>query len=334
MLIVCPNCATSYMVDQAALGPDGRTVRCARCKRTWFAGGQTPAPEINEFVDGVIAEAEAQTAGGAYAQPPHPAAYAAPLAPPPTPAAEDDFGAADDFGGESEQPIAATEPAETSAEVMDSPPGGPELAPEPHFDAPSLVPPGEHEPLPEPEAGHTEADAEDVESYAVRRQRLKARRKQSRRSSRWTALVLVLFAVNVAVIGGRDEVVRYLPQTASLFAAIGLPVNLRHLAFENVKISKDIQDGVSVLVVEGTIASTASKPIAVPRLRFAARNAAGQEIYTWTALPSRSILGPGEKLQFRSRLASPPADASNVLVRFFNAHDAEAAGMAGAAGAK
>jgi hypothetical protein len=60
----------------------------------------------------------------------------------------------------------------------------------------------------------------------------------------------------------------------------------------------------------------------VPRLRFAARNAAGQEIYTWTALPSRSILGPGERLDFRSRLASPPADARNVLVRFFNTNDA------------
>ena len=39
-----------------------------------------------------------------------------------------------------------------------------------------------------------------------------------------------------------------------------------------------------------------SKPVEVPRLRFAVRNATGQEIYTWTALPSRSILGPGETL--------------------------------------
>jgi len=60
----------------------------------------------------------------------------------------------------------------------------------------------------------------------------------------------------------------------------------------------------------------------VPRLRFAARNVSGQEIYTWTMLPSRSILGPGEKLDFRSRLASPPAEASDVMVRFFNAQDA------------
>ena len=105
----------------------------------------------------------------------------------------------------------------------------------------------------------------------------------------------MLVAFNVALVGARNEVVRYLPQTASLFAAIGLPVNLRHLKFENVKISKETQDGVNMLIVEGTIVSKAGKPVEVPRLRFAARNATGQEIYTWTALPTRSILGPGER---------------------------------------
>jgi predicted Zn finger-like uncharacterized protein len=37
MLIACPNCSTSYTIDPASLGEAGRTVRCARCKTTWFA---------------------------------------------------------------------------------------------------------------------------------------------------------------------------------------------------------------------------------------------------------------------------------------------------------
>ncbi len=313
MLIVCPNCATSYMVDQGSLGPGGRTVRCARCRRTWFAGVVERAPTVDHFVDEVIAEAEAQTAE-APALPRHISIEAT------LPAAHAEDG--DDFGTEAGQPIAEGAPADTSHDVTlrETPPEEP--APEPHFEAPSLVPPAEHEPLPAAEAAAAEPDSDDIESYAARRQRMHTRRKQSRRSSRWIALVLVLFAINVAVIGGREEVVRYLPQTASLFKAIGLPVNLRHLRFENVKISKDTQDGVDVLIVEGDIISTSDKPIAVPRLRFAARDAAGQEIYTWTALPTRSILNPGEKLPFRSRLASPPAQARNVLVRFFTAQDA------------
>ena len=76
-----------------------------------------------------------------------------------------------------------------------------------------------------------------------------------------------------------------------------------------------------MLIDRRPIVSTAGKPVEVPRLRFAARNATGQEVYTWTALPSRSILEPGERLEFSSRLASPPADASDIMVRFFNAQD-------------
>jgi predicted Zn finger-like uncharacterized protein len=56
MLIVCPTCATSYMIDPAALGSAGRTVGCARCKATWFAA-KSATSELSEFVDDVIAEA-------------------------------------------------------------------------------------------------------------------------------------------------------------------------------------------------------------------------------------------------------------------------------------
>ena len=164
-------------------------------------------------------------------------------------------------------------------------------------------------------------ELDDVETYAARRRRMRSRRKQASRSSRWTAVILVLFAVNVAVIGGRSEVVRYLPQTASLFAAIGLPVNLQNLKFENVHISPSGAGGEG-LTVEGTIVSTADRAVKVPHLRFAARNAAGQEVYTWTTAPSRGMLDAGARLDFRSELASPPANAKDVLVRFMTAQDA------------
>src|SRR5712692_3647734 len=37
MLIVCPNCATSYRVEASSLGAVGRSVRCVRCRNVWFA---------------------------------------------------------------------------------------------------------------------------------------------------------------------------------------------------------------------------------------------------------------------------------------------------------
>jgi predicted Zn finger-like uncharacterized protein len=319
MLIICPSCTTSYLIDPASVGSAGRTVRCARCKTTWFAGGPKPTPEVSAFVDSVIAEAEAQSGE------PRPAAVR-PKPDEPVPA-RDEPAAADDFGHEpSEPPPALPEIATPSAPVVPAARSNDlapheENAPEPLTiaDAPSLVPPIAHAQF--PDADEAEHDSEDVESFAARRARLKIRRQQKRRSSRWTAIVLVLFAFNVALIGSRAEVVRYLPQTASLFAAIGLPVNLRNLKFEGVRISKDSEDGVTTLIIEGNIVSTADKPVEIPRLRFAARNASGQEVYTWTALASRSILPPGASLEFSSRLVAPPADATDVVVRFFNSQD-------------
>jgi predicted Zn finger-like uncharacterized protein len=310
MLIVCPSCASSYMIDPAAVGPAGRTVRCARCKTSWFAGGPKTNSDVATFVDGVIAEAEGKLPVQKRA-----ATTQSPLVGVQEPA--------DDFGAEASQTVTKIQ---NKAPPVEPPPREPAPAetqasePEPAMisDAPSLVPAIGHEPLPVADEAGFEPEGE---GFDARRQLLQARRVKSRRSSRWTAVILVLVAFNVAVVGARNDVVRYLPQTASLFAAIGLPVNLRGLKFEDVRISKETQDGNTILVVQGAIVSEAGKAIEVPRLRFAARNAGGQEVYTWTMPPPRSILGPGERLEFRSQIPAPPADASDVMVRFLSASD-------------
>ena len=118
--------------------------------------------------------------------------------------------------------------------------------------------------------------------------------------------------------------VRHFPQTASLYATIGLPVNLRGLVFEDVKSRSEFEDGATVLVIEGTIVNLTTRTLEVPRLRFALRNASGHEVYAWTALPPKSTLGSGNGLPFRARLASPPPDGRDVIVRFFNRRDVAA----------
>jgi len=137
----------------------------------------------------------------------------------------------------------------------------------------------------------------------------------------WGTAVLLLITINIGLIAWRVDIVRLLPQTASIYAAIGLDVNLRGLAFTELVTRKETQDGVQMLLIEGVIKSNSRYPTDVPRLRFAVRNAKGQEIYTWTAVPARNQIAPGATMPFRTRLASPPPDSQAVLVRFFNRRD-------------
>jgi predicted Zn finger-like uncharacterized protein len=299
MLIVCPNCATSYQVDQSSLGATGRSVRCVRCRNVWFV--RDPAP--------LAAIAQAHRADVE--------AFAGPI--PDDPVPDQPEAAAQGWSQDwSDSPLPDPEATlETSVSVAEWPPDGQE--PDPIADAPPLAPlePVDLDAMPAVDA----APRDDIETLAARR---KPRRAHQR--SRWSVpvlpvAILALIALNAALIVRRADVVKVAPQTASLYAAIGLPVNLRGLAFTDVATTTETQDGVQVLVVEGTIASTSNRVVEVPRLRFSIRNPGGQEVYAWTAQPTRSLLSPGETLAFRSRLASPPPEARDVLVRFFNRRD-------------
>jgi hypothetical protein len=63
------------------------------------------------------------------------------------------------------------------------------------------------------------------------------------------------------------------------------------------------------------------KTVELPRLRFSVRDAQGAEVYAWNAVLEQSVLKPGEKAWFKSRLASPPPEGRNIDVRFFSKRD-------------
>jgi hypothetical protein len=165
---------------------------------------------------------------------------------------------------------------------------------------------------------------QDIESVAARRER------PNRALLRWPLSrlqtgILALALLDTILVGWRSDVVRALPQTASFYSSLGLPVNLRGLVFDNVATVTEQHEGVPILVVEGNVVNTTRRNEDVPRIKFILRNATHHEIYSWTAVPVRALLQPGEGVGFRTRLASPPADARDVVVRFVNRRDLVAA---------
>jgi predicted Zn finger-like uncharacterized protein len=128
-------------------------------------------------------------------------------------------------------------------------------------------------------------------------------------------------ALVLALVIWRADLVRLLPQTAAFYKLVGLDVNLRGLRFKDVRVSSEMVEGKPVLVIEGSITGESNKPLEIPRLRFSVRDAQGAEIYAWNSVLEQSILRPGERAQFKSRLASPPPEGRNIDVRFFNRRD-------------
>lgn len=128
-------------------------------------------------------------------------------------------------------------------------------------------------------------------------------------------------AVLLALVIWRGDIVRLLPQTATFYRMAGLDVNLRGLAFKDIKITNETVEGKPVLVIEGMIVGQTGKPVELPRLRFSVRDEQGAEIYAWNAVLEQPVLKPGEKAYFKSRLASPPPEGRNIDVRFFNKRD-------------
>jgi hypothetical protein len=128
-------------------------------------------------------------------------------------------------------------------------------------------------------------------------------------------------ALVLALVIWRVDMVRLLPQTAGFYRLVGLEVNLRGLMFKDVKISSETVEGKPVLVIEGVITGESRKPVELPRLRFSVRDAQGAEIYAWNAVLEQTVLKPGERAWFKSRLASPPPEGRNIDVRFFSKRD-------------
>ena len=298
MKITCTNCATSYALQDDAIGADGRDVRCARCGTTWFA--QT-SQDVGIDVDEAIAAIDEGSFDA--------------------PSATEEASIDDDWSNLVDQAA-----AEVDQDAIDDGWGlsAEDLADGGDGDFGIAQDDANGDLVSRPEAPH------DIESVAREHPpQLPGQRRRARRAARALASQIVqlrrfagvaVFAVAVAALSSlvvkRAEVVRLLPDLGGLYQTVGLEVNLRGLEFRDVKTYRVFEDGDVILVIDGRITNVADADKQVPKIRFALRSVQGEELYTWAVDPEKGHLVPGESLRFKSRYTSPPTRARNVQVRF------------------
>jgi predicted Zn finger-like uncharacterized protein len=246
MLIVCPACASEYMIDPAQIGADGRTVRCAACRDTFFVMGE---PEVTEEELAETEEFNIYLTTQAWPE---------------------------------QDPELAVEATSERVGEGDDAPGAWKRAWNPGFGFAGLG----------------------------------ARLRAVPSGIAMTALLVIVAAVLVA---GRERIVRALPSAARLYAAVKLPVNPTGLALKGVRSELVVSGSDRLLVVEGEILNVARNEVVIPTLELSVRGPDGLPLYTWTNEAPRKTLGVTESARFRARLASPPAEGREVLVRFAEA---------------
>lgn len=315
MLIVCPSCASSYVLDDARIGVAGRRVRCASCRETFFVS--LPTDDAEAF------PADPEPAGQAQAN-------EVSFAEPETPEADSLWNNAAEAGEPQDQPAdagaaeavrsaedAAFEEA-LEAQWRDEESAGPRGGVAEHWPDKPAIP---RDLEAEAKAALLAADAESKAARAQKKPKLpgKARLRVQPAAA---LLVLGFLPALAGMFLGRAQIVRVLPETAALYAAIGMPVNLRGFAFENVR-SELVREGEArLLVVEGEIANIKDVSLAVPPVLIGVMGEGPNPLYRWNADPDQATLAPGARTRFKARLVSPPQEGQRVLVRFADAGDA------------
>jgi len=334
-LIRCPSCDTLHELEGSFFAAGPRKVRCAACREVWEAqnpespAARIPIAPVRETApdlpepDGEDAAALDQAAIDAMDFSPEPPAMPA--------AAESKDGGEPglDISPEELEALfaseAAAEPPKPDESTQPSP-ARPSLDDIPVFDPESLAR-AQDATLPPPPP-----DDPDERRRMRREQRLaatEAHHKHAVKPARRAPIAAMAMAAGIgtlATIGFlHDEVTRLFPASAPLFSAIGLGKTSNGLDIAEVRSKLIVENERETLEVSGTIANVAPDTRKVPVLRLSIRSATGQEIYVWTATADRLELAPGEKTEFRRRLASPPAGAHSVLVRFVARDDIVAA---------
>lgn len=137
----------------------------------------------------------------------------------------------------------------------------------------------------------------------------------------WASVAVALVALLWAAAAQRGRIADWWPPAARIFAMAGLPVADAGLGLELRKVtpSRDIENGLPALVIDGEVANVSTLAHAVPKLKVILRDSGDHDLQDFTfAAPAETLL-PGQSVPFHTSIAQPAEAATDVVVTFAGA---------------
>ncbi|MXO69438.1 thioredoxin [Altererythrobacter marinus] len=283
MIIACPACSTRYVVPDSAIGVEGRTVRCAKCRHSWFQEGNLPdVPERPLDRPGSRPDSppDSAPAGNDAAPPPAPAR---PASPPPAPA----------------QPAADAEPARAEAAAA-PPPSGSAVPPPPVAEP---APPAEPA---APPAGESIAPAGPEPSPFAAEPPFRPRRNPLRL---WTFAAAGFAAVALGTVAAVSYwgLPDWVPISRPTFAVEQPDLVLEFPADQQDR--RTLPNGTEFFGASGTITNVGRETRTLPSILIVMRDARDRIVYSWEVSPPQPRLAPGETVTINEAVTDVPKSA-------------------------
>jgi predicted Zn finger-like uncharacterized protein len=287
MQLVCPECSTSYRIADTAIGPAGRTVKCARCGHGWH---QAPDPAAAGSQPELVPEPEAEEAGPANPAEDAPQDEAPDNSPADLPEPQELAPATE--GDDAPAPEPQTEPLGEEADEG----GGEEAVP-------------------------VETKTDDVEPSVHQHRRPPPPPKKSGRLG-WAALLAIVCVLAGAGFFFRADIVKAWPPAGKFYRSVGVGMPAIELGLEisNVNYSQEQQSGKQVLLITGEISNVGIAASKIPELRVDLFDSEKRRLNHWTAPLARDMLAPGETVSFSTRMTDLPKNAKDFEVTFVLKH--------------